>query len=57
MESLITIEVLLICLSGNYDVYVDRLQYGQFWISISEAEDAFYRPHSGATYTLFYLVF
>lgn len=55
MESLITIQALLTHLSENYDVCVDSLQYWQFWISTSEAEDAFCGPHAGAICTYFTL--
>lgn len=57
MESLITVQALLTRLSENYNVCVDSLQYWQFWISTSEAEDAFYGPHAGAICTYFTLCF
>lgn len=54
MESLITIQVLLICLNENCDCVLTACSTDSF-VSISEAE--FCGPHSGATCTLLYLLF
>lgn len=38
-------------------IVIDSLQYWQFLIRISESENEFCGPHSGAICTLLYLVF